>query len=178
MCFASDLTSQEWEKLRMLYVQAFVRMSTKISTSDLALMDNNPEEFWAGVFDCDKPRSTEKNYTFSLFKEGEKIIVYGLYTYMSDTKYVYVHHLVVHPDCQGQGLGKQLMHTMQELHVDAKKIGLLTRTYNLQAQNFYQRLGFSQSLDIPSAISEYYSRDRVYMERILPGLLMNRVLVF
>ncbi len=47
------------------------------------------------------------------------------------------------------------------------KVGLLTRTYNVQAQNFYKRLGFSASVDVPAAISEYYSSDRVYMERVL-----------
>lgn len=56
------------------------------------------------------------------------------------------------------------MCAMQELHGDAQKVGLLTRTYNVQAQNFYKRLGFSASVDVPAAIREYYSSDRVYME--------------
>ena len=165
LCNARDITTQEWEALRALYVQAFVAMSTNVNACDLALMGNNPENFWAGVFDRDKPRSKEKNYTFSLSKDGENIAAYALYTYVSDAHYLYVHHLVVHPDYQGRGLGKQLMSTLQKLHEDAQKAGLLTRTYNVPAQNFYKRLGFSASLDVPAAIQEYYSSDRVYMER-------------
>ncbi len=168
MCAARDVTCQEWEALRILYVHAFVAMSANISACDLALMDNNPEQFWAGVFDRDKPQSNAKNYTFSIFKNDEKIVAYGLYKYVSNAQYLYVHHLVVHPDHQGQGLGKQLMCAMQELHADTQKVGLLTRTYNIQAQNFYKRLGFSASVDVPTAIHEYYSSDRVYMERIVP----------
>ncbi len=164
---ARDVTCQEWEALRALYVQAFVAMSASMSSGDLALMDNNPEEFWASVFDRDKIQSTAKNYTFSLSKDGEKIVAYGLYTYESDAHYLYIHHFLVDPNYQGQGLGKQLMCAMQELHVDAKKIGLLTRSYNVHAQNFYNRLGFSVSVDVPSAICEYYSSDRVYMERVV-----------
>lgn len=164
---ARDITSQEWEALRTLYVQAFVAMSASVSAGDLALMDNNPEEFWAGVFDSDKIRSNAKNYTFSMSKDGERIVAYSLYTYESDAQYLYIHHFVVHPNYQGQGLGKRLMCAMQELYVDAQKIGLLTRTYNVHAQNFYNRLGFSVSGDVPFAISEYYSSDRVYMERAI-----------
>lgn len=166
-CSAHDVTCQEWEELRALYVQAFVAMSASVSAGDLVLMGNNPEQFWAGVFDCDKPRSNAKNYTFSMIKDSERIAAYGLYTYVSDVRYLYIHHFVVHPDYQGQGLGKGLMRTMQELHGAAQKVGLLTRTYNVQAQSFYKRLGFSASFDIPAAIREYYSSDRVYMERVV-----------
>ncbi|MDP1607730.1 MAG: GNAT family N-acetyltransferase [Chlamydiales bacterium] len=167
MCSARDLTSQEWEDLRVLYVKAFVTMSESVSAEDLALMGNNPAEFWADVFDRDKPKSHAENYTFNMTREGERIVAYGLYTYASDAQYLYIHHFVVHPDYQGQGLGKRLMYAMQELYVDTQKVGLLTRTYNLQAQNFYKHLGFSPSIKIPAAIHEYYSSDRVYMERIV-----------
>lgn len=167
ICTAHDVTCQQWEELRALYVHAFVTMSTNLNTSDLALMGNNPEQFWTDVFDCDKSRSNTKNYTFSISKEGEKIVAYGLYTYMNDVQYLYIHHFLVHPDYQGRGLGKRFMYAIQELYPSAKKIGLLTRTYNVQAQNFYKRLGFSASIDIPNAIREYYSSDRLYMERIV-----------
>lgn len=167
ICAAREVADYEWEALRGLYVQAFVAMSANVSAGDLALMGNNPEQFWAGVFDRDKTQSNAKNYTFSMSKDGGKMVAYGLYAYMNDSRYLYIHHLVVHPDYQGQGLGKRLIYTMQELHVDAQKVGLLTRTYNIQAQNFYKRLGFSACVDIPAAIREYYSSDRVYMERVV-----------
>ena len=164
---AHDLPHQEWHALRALYVHTFVTMSANVSASDLALMGNNPKQFWEEVFDRDKPRATTKNYTFIISKDGEKITSYGLYKYLSDTQYLYIHHLVVHPDYQGKGLGKRLMCAIQDLHGDAQKIGLLTRIYNVQAQNFYKRLGFSASVEVPTAICEYYSSsDRVYMERI------------
>ena len=95
ICAARDVTYQEWEVLRALYVQAFVAMSANVSACDLALMGNNPEQFWSGVFDYDKPRSSAKNYTFSISKDGEKIISYGLYTYVSDVQYLYIHHFVM-----------------------------------------------------------------------------------
>lgn len=92
VCAARDVTCQEWEALRTLYVQAFVMMSEKVSPCDLSLMGNNPERFWAGVFDCDKPRSNTKNYSFSMFKQGERIIAYGLYKYVKNDRYLYIHH--------------------------------------------------------------------------------------
>ena len=107
ICAARDVTNQEWEALRALYVQAFVAMSASVSAYDLAIMGNNPEQFWESVFDCDKPRSNTKNYMFSMSKDGERIVAYGLYTYVSNAQYLYIHHLVVHPDYQGQGLGKR-----------------------------------------------------------------------
>ena len=162
-----DVTDQVWEELRALYVQAFVAMSSNVSKDGLALMNHNPEKFWTKVFDRDKTRSNEKNYTFSITKLAERIVAYALHTYVNDAQYLYIHHFVVHPNYQGQGLGKELMRTILELPVDVQKVGLLTRTYNIQAQNFYNRLGFSASVDVPSAIHEYYSSDRVYMEHIV-----------
>jgi ribosomal protein S18 acetylase RimI-like enzyme len=163
---ARDVTDQEWEELKDLYVKAFTTMSKGLSATDLALMDNHPEQFWANVFDLDRPRSHAKNYIFTMIIIGKKIAAYGFYLYVNEVRYLYVHHFVVHPDFQGQGLGKRLMSILQELYVDAKKIGLLTRTYNVLAQNFYKHLGFSATIDIPNHIHEYYSTDRVYMERI------------
>lgn len=72
-------------------------------------MGNNPEQFWAGVFDRDKPRSNAKNYTSGMSKDGERIVAYGLYTYVNDAQYLYIHHFVVHPDYQGQDLGIQIL---------------------------------------------------------------------
>lgn len=34
LCAARDVTGQEWEKLRALYVKAFVAMSAKVSEED------------------------------------------------------------------------------------------------------------------------------------------------
>lgn len=167
ICPAREITHEEWQELRELYIQAFVAMSENVSIEDLALMGNNSKKFWAAVFDRDQPQSSAKNYIFNISKENEKIISYGLYTYINDERYLYIHHFVVHPGYQRQGLGKRLMSMIQALHGDAKTIGLLTRTYNIQAQNFYKRLGFSESLQVPAAICEYYSPDRVYMEQQL-----------
>jgi ribosomal protein S18 acetylase RimI-like enzyme len=164
---AHDVTDPEWEAIRALFVHTFVTLSASVSVDALALMGHHPEKFWGDVFDADQPRAREKNYTFSLSKERERLVAYGLYTYVSHAQYLYIHHFVVHPDYQGQGIGKRLMHTMQELHGDAKKVGLLTRPYNIQALNFYKRLGFSASVDVPAVCREYYSSERVYLERSL-----------
>jgi hypothetical protein len=40
ICAARDVTHQEWEALRALYVKAFVAMSANVGACDLALMGN------------------------------------------------------------------------------------------------------------------------------------------
>jgi ribosomal protein S18 acetylase RimI-like enzyme len=97
----------------------------------------------------------EKSLHHGLIYVAEHTDKPGLYAeihaYRSDLQ-VFAHILgdltiVVHPDAQGQGLGKrifqQLLDEVLEHHPDILRIELLTRESNKRAIALYQKLGFT-----------------------------------
>ena len=58
----------------------------------------------------------------------------------------WINYLAVHPDYQRRGLATRLMHTVEELLLEAgcPKINLQVRSTNASAVGFYKSLGFAQ----------------------------------
>lgn len=55
---------------------------------------------------------------------------------------VYYPHLLVHPECQGQGIGRQLMSALQQRYAG---LHMQMLTADGQAIQFYEGLGFSRA---------------------------------
>lgn len=57
----------------------------------------------------------------------------------------WVNYLAVHPDLQGQGLGRQLMEHLEQLLLKkgCPKLNLQVRATNSAAVHFYQKLGYN-----------------------------------
>lgn len=162
---ACDITDKDWNQLKELFVLSFVTTCQNVSKQDLELMNNDPATFWANVFDRDKPQVVSEKYEAIMFKSGDTVIAYILYVYLEDSKYLYVRHLCVSPNYQGQSLGKKLIAAMSAFHLGSQQIGLLTRTYNQRAQDFYIHLGFRISQNPPAYVLKFYKPDRVYLEK-------------
>ena len=66
--------------------------------------------------------------------------------------------IVVSPDCQGQGIGKQLfttfLHIVKNEMLHIKRVELFTRSHNVRNVRFYERLGF---------VNEGAQRDKIYV---------------
>jgi ribosomal-protein-alanine N-acetyltransferase len=77
-----------------------------------------------------------------------------------------VYAVAVHPDCQGQGLGRQLF----EAVLDALRAHRITRVYlevrrdNAKARKLYEQFGFTEHAPLP----DYYGQRRhgVRMKRL------------
>ena len=71
--------------------------------------------------------------------DGETLI--GLMTGISDgVMTAYFHYLLVRPEYQGNGIGKELMHRMLERYSECTTKVLIAYDYQL---GFYERCGFS-----------------------------------
>jgi GNAT superfamily N-acetyltransferase len=76
-------------------------------------------------------------------REGELV---GLANAISDGHLVvYFPHVLVHPDHQGEGIGKLLMNEMMEIYDGFHQRCLIS---DFEAVAFYQRLGFTRSSDM------------------------------
>ena len=54
----------------------------------------------------------------------------------------YIHYLLVQPDCQGRGIGRQLLEKVKEKYKDYLRIALMA--YNKECA-FYERCGFTKA---------------------------------
>ena len=54
----------------------------------------------------------------------------------------YIHYLLVWPDCQGRGIGRQLLEKVKEKYKDYLRIALMA--YNKECA-FYERCGFTKA---------------------------------
>lgn len=55
----------------------------------------------------------------------------------------FIGRLIVHPDYQNKGIGKSLMHRIEECFKSCKKYSLFTGERSLKNLNFYSKLGYS-----------------------------------
>lgn len=75
--------------------------------------------------------------------DGDKLV--GLICAMDDgIMTAYIHYLLVHPDYQHMGIGKQLVDSMKEVYTDYLRIVLVA--YNDEI-GFYKSCGFEKSND-------------------------------
>jgi len=73
-----------------------------------------------------------------------------------------IENVIVHPDYQRKGIGKNLMIEMMNFFPDAKVFGLLTGKYTPGNVALYQGLGFSIVNEVPETETEPIL---VYMEK-------------
>ena len=92
------------------------------------------------VNDPNRMQQMRDNATFIISAWDQEKLV-GICRCLSDFSYVtYISDLVVHPDYQKQGIGKQLIAKTQKKSGPQCKIVLLANT---QAKDYYPHIGFS-----------------------------------
>lgn len=69
---------------------------------------------------------------------------------------VFVNYLAVDPKAQGRGLGKQLLHALEERARAAGKVGVWLDTFAFQAPEFYPSLGYEKFGQLSNA---HYGHD-------------------
>ena len=113
---------------------------------------NNVEEFnyffdevgW-GAHDYEVSEQALNNniYSVSVY-DNDKIIGYG--RIIGDgIIYLYIHDVMVHPNYQGQGIGKQIMKKLVDKINEIKKENPYLRAYlgaSLGKEDFYKKYGF------------------------------------
>lgn len=103
------------------------------------------------------PPELELVFSNSMFKcflyDGGKLV--GVGRAVADGKDVsYIGDVAVHPDCQGKGLGKQIMNQLMELSAGHSKILLYASPGK---EGFYAKLGFKM-MTTAMAIFSYQER--------------------
>lgn len=83
-----------------------------------------------------------------------------------------LHNIAVHPDIQGQGLGRQLLAAMiEQLPAAIKNFYLEVRVSNIPAIRLYQQLGFVQIAER----RDYYKTQFGREDALIMGLEIDAV---
>lgn len=97
---------------------------------------------WSSGHYPDKLERAMQNYaTVYSAWDGDRLV--GLISAMDDgVMTAYIHYLLVRPDCQGRGIGRQLLEKVKEKYKDYLRIALMA--YNKECA-FYERCGFTKA---------------------------------
>lgn len=110
---------------------------------------------WSSGHYPDKLAIAMKNYeTVYTAWDGDRLV--GLISAMDDgIMTAYIHYLLVRPDYQGKGIGKELLEKTKEKYKDYLRIVLTA--YNKEC-GFYERCGFFKRKDeTPMFITELWT---------------------
>lgn len=86
------------------------------------------------------PRLQSKQLIYSAF-DKDKLIGFVIFEKWEESSY-YLAEMAIAHKYQRQGLGKQLAFSIFDRDREAERIYLMTEAKNLQAQSFYEKIGF------------------------------------
>ena len=92
----------------------------------------------------------------SVFSAWDGNNLVGLVNALDDgSMTVYVHYLLVHPDYQHQGIGKELIHLVREKYRDYLRVALIAYRDEVE---FYENCGFQKSKNsVPMFITSLWT---------------------
>jgi len=150
-CGASDL-----ESVRSAYLDAYMHENVYQAFLDVLDVEeareklNTAWDFRKAVYQTKLDSIPPKAY-FAVAKKDSKIIGFvifdadegGQLTDSSSPEEVFISPIMVLPEAQGKGLGKELAFSILKLFPNLKKISLVT-TKTMPASEFYKHIGFHE----------------------------------
>ncbi len=136
---------------------------------DVPLIELNPEfqstgdvrRFYERYFDSELEHYKRGELLWVQAFEGDRLLGWATFELESEES-AYMNLLVVDPDGQGRGIGKQLTFSILSLHPELREIRLLLRKVNESGRKFYERIGFTEF--------EYDREDNFVDVSLLTGL--------
>jgi GNAT superfamily N-acetyltransferase len=95
------------------------------------------------AYNASKAASPPPEPVALLIRDDNDQVLGGLYARLF-YQWMYVDLLVVPEQARGQGLGSRLMQMAEELARERECVGLWLDTFDFQAPDFYQKLGYSE----------------------------------
>jgi ribosomal protein S18 acetylase RimI-like enzyme len=92
-----------------------------------------------------KARLARPNSEFLVADDGKTIGGMAYAAATTDAKLVMLHQLYVHPAFQGKGVGRTLLHEIEDSFPDARTLRLEVEAENASALAFYRANGFAQA---------------------------------
>ncbi|KQT48820.1 GCN5 family acetyltransferase [Aureimonas sp. Leaf454] len=93
--------------------------------------------------DALRPRLTRPTSEFLVADDGTRLGGMAFAASGPDGKSVLLHQLYVRPDCQGHGIGSDLLREIETAFPQAERVRLEVEEANLAAVGFYEAKGFS-----------------------------------
>jgi len=165
-CQSYEVSADDQNQVKDIFVESFSKCY-RLSNAHFNLSDFDLQQYLASDFEKIIRPSLYKqpSKVFLGAKKGDRLVGYALFENISNDT-VYVAELSIASDFWRQGLGQKMTLYYPENNPLIKRIVLLTEKINLQAQKFYESIGFEHS----DYTHEGYSPDLfcAYEKRIRP----------
>lgn len=154
---APKLNSIQWQVINDLWCTSFYNAYKDLpfdqidfdiqDTSTSALIDYLQRRFNTYCL-----IAIQNSYSLALAYKDEKLVGYTLYHLLDQQSIIHIDHFAVHPNYQGQGIGKTLLEATINSTPGIISVVLTTRIHNKQAQGFYRQQGFYELTNINDVV--------------------------
>ena len=147
------VTSGALEEEKKVFIRAFQAAYEGIPLAVLNV--ESIEAFLEAAFE-DEPldlNNPNKNVSCAVAKKGEAIVGVIFFEPGLQENEVYIRQLAVEPAEQKQGIGQQLMMSIQTALPKTERLVVATRAVNVPARNFYKKIGFTECKEVPHGLN-------------------------
>ena len=133
---------------------------------DLPASVENTQKWFEAIKDC------KNRIDFTFFNDEDKIIAMGGFTGINSTHKNAEFYVMVNPEMQGMGIGKQVsfwMYNYAFSKLDLHKIYLYTNDDNVAAYSIYEKAGFV----LEGILKEHKWKNDKFQNRRFYGLLKS-----
>lgn len=145
ICRPDEIDSQILQQLHTVFMKSFSEAYKNIPLAVLGAV--NLENFLNEAFAQEESiikKGDRPGYFLIIAHCNEKLTGFASFDTEEDHCY-YIRELSMHPDFQRSGIGQQLIFSVKMLDDQVRGLRLVTRRANIQARNFYKKIGFIES---------------------------------
>ena len=141
------MNNEQWQEVGKLWMVSFFNTykSLPLSRIDSDIHGESEDalaDWLKRLFAKDQVIALQNAYVFTLVYKDGQLLGYTLHHVLAQSSIIHIHHFVVDPNFQGQGIGKTLLSAVIRNHPEIESIVLTTRILNAPAREFYKHQGF------------------------------------
>lgn len=136
------IPNYQWEEVAALFLKSFSIAYKDVPMSHLSDKHCTINDYLQEHFLKQKNQALNGNYTFFFIRKDTTLVGYALYTVLENDTTIYILQIAVDPECQGHGIGKNILTSLESEYNVSRRMALMTRIYTPGAIDFYRRLGF------------------------------------
>jgi GNAT superfamily N-acetyltransferase len=147
---ADQINNQQWEVLEQSWISIFCDAYKDFPNEEIdeKIPGNTQQDLAVWLkeqfFDYRTRAFNNDQYEYVLVYEGTQLMGYAMFTLLPGKSMIHAHQVAVMIAAQGKGIGKIVVNSIAQRHSTVKYLVLTTRILNVNAQAFYNRLGFYQ----------------------------------
>lgn len=138
-------SDSDWAREEEVFVRSFLEAYKNFSEEQLEITQGKEEWLRSGFKEeRDEFKKGDGKVFLVSAKKNSKVVGFASFNETENKGEVYIRQLAVDPKYRKQGIGKKLVFSINKKIDGIQKYVFVTRRINIDAKNFYTKLGFKE----------------------------------